>query len=204
MIVSPQEYNGLLHQIKDPNMFTKMLRIPENEKIYNIDLSKRTIEAPEFLSVETDIDAEVIWFKVDRFFDTIDLYSGTCWIIYTNAAGNSYFYAAPMQVTCGQYGNDYLLIPWLISKEVADKSGTVRFSFQFFKLSEDYQRFLYILNTQTTTSKILLNPNADIENTAEEDIENAVNSDSILGQLKQLTDAYTQLSNNYELYWIEV
>lgn len=203
MIVSPQEYNGLLHQIKDPNIFSKVLRIPEKEKIYEINLSTRQIETPEFLSVETDADAEIIWFKVDRFFDTIDLYSGACWILYTNASGDSYFYNAPMQVTCGPYGDDYLLIPWLISKEAADASGTIRFSFQFFKLSEDYQRFLYILNTLPTASKILISLNANIEKTAQEDIENAVNSDSVLGQLRQLTDAYTTLSNAYELYWIE-
>ena len=122
MIVSPQEYNGLLHQIKDPNIFSKVLRIPEKEKIYEINLSTRQIETPEFLSVETDADAEIIWFKVDRFFDTIDLYSGACWILYTNASGASYFYNAPMNIyfrdTNGK--NYYIDFLYLISRANKD------------------------------------------------------------------------------------
>ena len=31
MIVSPQEYNSLLHRLMDPNEFTDMLRIPEDK-----------------------------------------------------------------------------------------------------------------------------------------------------------------------------
>ena len=85
MIVSPQEYNSLVHRLMDPNQFTSMLRIPENEPIYEIDLNARSIAAPEFLSVEEDHNSEIIWFKTDRFFDNIDLYNGTCWIQYKNA-----------------------------------------------------------------------------------------------------------------------
>ena len=40
MIVSPQEYNSLLHRLMDPNAFTSMIRIPENEPIYDIDLNQ--------------------------------------------------------------------------------------------------------------------------------------------------------------------
>ena len=203
MIVSPQEYNGLLHQLRDLNEFSDYIRIPSSEHIYTIDLNNRKIEVPSFLSVESDSNAEIVWFKVDRFFDNIDLNTGACWILYKNALGESYFYNAPMQIASGEYGDDYLLIPWVISKEVAASQGVINFQFQFFKLSEDYQRFLYILNTQPASSRILLNLNVDIENTIEDDLEHAVDSDSILGQLRQLTEAVTTLSNDYNLYWIE-
>ena len=43
MIVSPQEYNGLLHQLRDPNEFSDFLRIPANEHIYTINLDDRKI-----------------------------------------------------------------------------------------------------------------------------------------------------------------
>ena len=119
MIVSPQEYNSLLYRLTDPNEFTDMLRIPKDEPIYEIDLNKREINAPEFLSVEEDHNSEIIWFKTDRFYDNIDLYNGTCWIQYKNADQEEYFYAAPLMVGVEEHGSEKLLIPWAISKEVA-------------------------------------------------------------------------------------
>ena len=203
MIVSPNEYNKLLYQLTDPNFFSDYIRIPKEEHIYTIDLNARKVEAPEFLSVETDSNAEILWFKVDRFYDNIDLNTGACWILYKNVEGKSYFYNAPIQIAAGEFGDDYLLIPWIISKEVTAKPGNINFSFQFFKLSEDHQRFLYVLNTQPVSSKVLVSLSVDIENTVVDDLENNVNSDSILGKLQQLTEAVSVLSNDYNLYWLE-
>ena len=141
--------------------------------------------------------------KVDRFYDNIDLNTGACWILYKNVEGKSYFYNAPIQIAAGEFGDDYLLIPWIISKEVAANLAILISLFQFFKLSEDHQRFLYVLNTQPASSKVLVSLNVDIENTVVDDLENNVNSDSILGQLQQLTEAVSVLSNDYNLYWLE-
>ena len=208
MIVSPQEYNSLVHRLMDPNQFTSMLRIPENEPIYEIDLNQRVIAAPEFLSVEEDHNSEIIWFKTDRFFDNIDLYDGTCWIQYKNADQEEYFYAAPLVVGLEEYGSEKILIPWAISKEVAKKTGVIQFSFQFFKLSEDGLRFHYVLNTQVAKSKILaglrVDPSAflDDENQTEEDA--LPEREWLADELHRLTEAYEKLSKDYELYWIEV
>lgn len=208
MIVSPQEYNSLLHRLTDPNKFTAFLRIPDNEPIHEIDLEKRKIDVPEFLSVEEDHNSEIIWFKVDRFYDNIDLYGSTCWIQYVNADQEEYFYAAPLMIGVEKYGSDKLLIPWAISKQVAKKTGTISFSFQFFKLSEDGNRFLYILNTQPAKSKILaglfVDPSKflDDENATEEDL--IPEREWLADQLRTLTAAFTDLQKDYELYWIEV
>lgn len=208
MIVSPQEYNSLLYRLTDPNEFTDMLRIPEDEPIYEIDLNKREINAPEFLSVEEDHNSEIIWFKTDRFYDNIDLYNGTCWIQYKNADLEEYFYAAPLMVGVEEHGSEKLLIPWAISKEVAKKTGVIQFSFQFFKLSEDGLRFHYILNTQIAKSKILaglrVDPSAflDDENINEEDA--LPEREWLASELHRLTEAYETLTRDYELYWIEV
>ena len=51
MITSPQEYNSLLHSLTNPNEFMQYIQIPEEEKIYKIDLNSRTAEAPDFLAV---------------------------------------------------------------------------------------------------------------------------------------------------------
>ena len=89
MKTSQKEYNELLYVIDDPNNSNgdTYYRIPSDEPVYEINLDTRTVEVPEFLSVLDDHNAEVVWFKVDRFFDDVDLFGATCWIEYRNAIG---------------------------------------------------------------------------------------------------------------------
>ena len=101
----------------------------KEEKIYKIDLNSRTAEAPDFLAVTDEHNAEIVWFSVDRFFDSYDLYKTSCWIQYTNVDKESFYFSAPMVVRGEKYGTDTILIPWLISKEVTKTSGTIQFSF---------------------------------------------------------------------------
>lgn len=205
MIASPQEYNNLLNRLKDPNLFMPMLRIPEDEPIYEIDLNQRKIAAPEFLSVMEDHNSEIIWFKTDRFYDNIDLYNSTCWIQYINAAKEEYFYAAPILVGLEEYGNEKILIPWAISKDVAKVNGTIQFSFQFFKLSEDNLRFLYILNTQVAKSKILhglrVDPTAFLTDAEKTEEEALPEREWLASELYRLREAYETLSKDYVQYW---
>ena len=60
MTVSPQEYNSVISRLINPNEFINMFRIPDNEPIYEIDLNTRHIRAPQFLSVITDHNAEIV------------------------------------------------------------------------------------------------------------------------------------------------
>ena len=48
MITSAQEYFANLYRIQDQNPPTFALLLPSTEKIYDINLNARTIEAPEF------------------------------------------------------------------------------------------------------------------------------------------------------------
>ena len=59
MKVSPEEYNSMLHLIRNPNEYFPFLRIPKDEPVYDIDLKTRTITVPEFLSVEKEHNAEI-------------------------------------------------------------------------------------------------------------------------------------------------
>ena len=78
MITTPEEYIAKLYLIQNNNLPTVALLLPSDETIYNIDLNSRTIEAPEFLSTETDHFAETIYFKVDRYFDNMDSTKTIC------------------------------------------------------------------------------------------------------------------------------
>jgi hypothetical protein len=209
MIVSPNEYSGLLSRLIDPNEYTDLLRIPTDETLYEVNLNERKINAPEFLSVQEDHNSEIIWFITDRFYDNIDLYDSTCWIQYVNAAKEEYFYHAPILVGVQEYGSEKVLIPWAVGQDVTKSTGVVEFSFQFFKLSEDKLRFLYVLNTQPARSKVLtglrVNPMDFVTSGgSEEDSDASPESSKLADDLHELTEKYRILSAAYELYWIDV
>ena len=126
-----KEYLGLQYLINDPNALNKepvYYRIPLDETVYQIDLNKREIQAPEFLSVLEDHNAEVIWFKVDRFHDDFDLNGCSCWIQYKNALKEDYIsFTIPKVIDDNDHNTLY--IPWTIAGPVTKASGDVSFSF---------------------------------------------------------------------------
>lgn len=208
MKTSQKEYNELLYAINDPNNLINepvYYTIPADEPIYKIDLEKREIEAPEFLSVLEDHNAEVIWFKVDRFFDDVDLYGTTCWIQYINALKEEYV-AITIPKVIEDNDHSVLYIPWPINNAVAKAAGNVNFSFQFYKMGED-KKIYFSLHTKPATSKILhglhVDPTKFIEDGGVDDSQINPQYSEFLRMYQELTQAYSTLSKDYELYWIE-
>lgn len=208
MKTSQKEYNELLYAINDPNNLTNepiYYRIPADEPVYKIDLEKREIEAPEFLSVLEDHNAEVIWFKVDRFFDDVDLYGTTCWIQYINALKEEYV-AVTIPKVIEDNDHSVLYIPWPINNAVAKAAGNVNFSFQFYKMGED-KKIYFSLHTKPAISKILhglhVDPAKFIEDGGVDDSQINPQYSEFLRMYQELTQAYSTLSKDYELYWIE-
>lgn len=220
MKVSLQEYEKLIGKLSDSNYFTKYPLIPSDETIYEINLDARTIQAPKFVGVEDDHAVEIVWFKADRFFGTIDLFESTILVRYTNAEKRNFVsLVSPMVITDNKinssnqtpselYANsdniigvdecrsEKILIPWVISNSATQKSGTLSFAFQFFKLNGNHTDFEYILNTQIAKTSILSSSFGDNLGATEVVPEP--------GQLDKIWDAYSTLSKDYELYWLKV
>ena len=95
MITTPRDYYNLYHRIQSENAPSLAILLPTDERIYNVDLNSRVVEAPEYLGVERDHRAEVIYFKVNRFYDFFDLTQSVCVIQYINALGESRAYVVP-------------------------------------------------------------------------------------------------------------
>lgn len=208
MKTSEKEYNELLYVVQDPNNLINepvYYRIPVDEPIYTIDLNTREIEAPEFLSVTDDHNAEVIWFKVERFFDDVDLYGTTCWIQYINALKEDYVTVTIPRVIEDNNHNT-LYIPWPIHGPATKAAGNITFSFQFFKIGEN-KKVYFSLHTKPATSKILyglhIDPVKFIENGEVDDSQIDPQYSEFLRMYQELTQAYTTLSKDYELYWLE-
>lgn len=203
MIVSPQEYMSMQAQLTDPNSFSGYYKIPDDEPVYHIDLATRKSEAPPFIGVASDHDAEVIWFKTDRFYENIDLADSSILIRYTNALKKSYVTLSQPKVIA-EDNAEKILFPWPISYNVAEKAGTITFAFQFYQTyyaeteeSENEAKFSFILNTQPATSKIL-------SGMTEKDFENSTWETLDVDTIRQFLDTYQKLQSDYELYWIEV
>ena len=190
MITSPKEYKELYYEITNPNNKGYYLTIPTDERIYKIDLNTREIETPEFLSVLEDHNSEILWFKVDRFYDNFDLFSATCWVQYRNALKEEYVSVVyPKVINDGNH--DVLYIPWPINSPVTKAAGKVEFSFQFFKLDEDKRKVYYSLHTKPATGKVLHGMHVDADKFIEED---KIDDSEINPQYTEFMRMYAELT----------
>ena len=155
MITTPRDYYNLYHRIQSENAPSLAVLLPTDEKIYNVDLNARTVEAPEYLSVEKDHRAETIYFKVNRFYDFFDLTQAVCVIQYINALGESRAYVVPYYDIDTFSEDDMILFPWVIDGEATKAGGEIEYSIKFYKLTDTGKYYLYNLSTMPVKSKIL-------------------------------------------------
>lgn len=167
MITTPQEYNEKLHLIQNSENSKIAILCPNDEKIYKIDLNSRSIESPEFLSVEKDHFAETLYFEMDRFYDHVDLSTTTAIVQFENAKKEPHLYAIPFLDITTKPGK--IIFPWCIDGAATASAGTVRYSFKFyhtFKNQGGEVLFDFDLNTRPATGKILIGLDVD-KNTEE-------------------------------------
>ncbi len=151
MITSSQEYQEFLAGIAPS--FMEYTRIPTYEPIYEIDLNTRKVSAPPFIGVEGDHEAEYIFFRVDRYFDSIDLSNAIGLISFKNAKGEEFFQLIPCYDIYSEQGK--MIFPWVIQAPAVQYAGTVLFSIKFYKANSTSGEIEYELNTQVAKTKSL-------------------------------------------------
>ena len=155
MITGSAEYKEYLATLADsynpPNI---LIRIPAAEPVYKIDLNTRVAEAPKFLGVESDHEAELIYYVVDRYYDQVDLAQCVCAVQFRNAHLEEYMYIIPAYDVTSMPGK--IIFAWNILSPVTKFGGSVEFSFKFFKIDKTSGELLYELNTLVSKSKVLV------------------------------------------------
>ena len=134
--------------------------LPYAHNIYDVDLQTRTIHGPEMISVQRDHRSEVIYFKVDRFIDFMDLANTVCVIEYIIPGDTKrvpYLYAVPFYDIAKFAQENKMIFPWNVSGAATLKSGKIEYAIRFFKIDENGGKLIYNLNTLPTTSSILSN-----------------------------------------------
>lgn len=197
-------YTSLLYKLQqDASSATapETIIIPTSQRLYEVDLSTRTINGPETLSIQSDHYAETVYFLVDRYYDHMDLAQTNCVIQYTSN-GESYVYAVPFCDITTYEGK--IIIPWTVSLSATKNSGQIKYFIKFYLVESvegEEPAFAYSLNTLSTTSTILKTLSAD----------DFVSEDEVLGidvelpeRYLELVDIFAQMADNSTIYWNEV
>ena len=194
MVTNSKEYWKLLYSFQDKNTEFAERPVPSDEPIYNIDLNARTVEAPKYMGVINDAQAECVYFRCPRYFDSMDLTLTTCLILYRNAGGEERMYPVPFydNITEAEEGN--ILIPWIIRGDVTRHPGPIEFAIRFYAIDADNLEFIYNLNTLPATSEV--QDSITIEDTT--DYSYAADF------ITQVLDRLARVEQEYNLYWLEV
>lgn len=171
MITPSTEYLEVLYQIQDKNQPNRIIHVPANKPIYEIDLNSRMVATPEVLSVEYDHNSKSIFFSVDRFFDNIDLSEMSCVIQYQNAnpdkKKNGYIYGVPFYDLITFKDEGKILFQWDVEGPATAYKGVVTFSIKFYRISNHeiiddetgqntaIKVYDYVLNTLPSKTKVL-------------------------------------------------
>lgn len=197
--------------------------LPENIKLYNVDLNSRIIESPSTLSVQSDHYAETFYFLVDRFYDNMDLAQTNCVIQYVTG-GECYVYAVPFCDITTFEGK--MIIPWNISASVTQNNGTIKYFIRFYlvnkALSENSETqeseayFTYSLSTLPATSTILKSFSSDNfineDTILEPDLELSTINDfqetllelGLPERYLEIVDIFSKMVDNATVYWNDV
>lgn len=132
--------------------------LPFAHNIYDIDLDTRTIYGPETLSVRRDHRAEVIYFKIDRYHDYMDLANTICVIQYlTPNETVPRIYVVPFLDTFTYAKEDKIIFPWVVGGMATAIDGIVEYSVRFYKVqreNKDDIKLIYNLSTAPTTAVV--------------------------------------------------
>lgn len=170
-----ETYNDVLYEIQRDKKTPLIAHLLPNEKqVHEVDLSTRTINVPQFLSVRYDHNAEVVYFKTPRYFEGVDLAETICVIQYINARGQAGIYYVPYY-DIDHFDTDFtndldgdeeydqkmllatpvMLIPWSIGGLATIASGKIQFSIRFYKMDDYTKKFLFNISTKPASGQIL-------------------------------------------------
>lgn len=151
------------------------LIIPGDEELFEIDANSRSIKIPtEFskngIGVQGDHMAEVIYFSVDRYFDTTDLFNKEILVQYELPGGDKYL-AKTINKTL-KYQDNKVVFGWIVTGDMTEVAGNIKFAVRFYDRNDEKTRLLYSFSTLTATVKVNASLNFDIE--AEDEIDSIV------------------------------
>ena len=148
-------------------------RLPVDEPPFAIDASARIIDIPTSfkkngIAVIGDHLAEVLYFTIDRYYDTWDLLDPSIQVVaqWSYVSGGKTIRSgisiiAPDESETGYSirkdakvfaSEDKIMFGWPINNTIAQEAGSIKFSIRFFKIADDH--LVFNMNTVPTTVEI--------------------------------------------------
>ena len=153
-------YYRLLQEIRGVGEYA-LLRIPEEEQLFEINANTRKINIPDHfakngLGVQGDHTAEVIFFRINRYFDEMDLSlcsgdKGACYIQWSTG-DNTHQQAT--KAYAFDVTENHIIFGWVISNKATRKAGKLNFSVRFVQWEDDPEVYTYSWSTLTATCNI--------------------------------------------------
>lgn len=203
MITDSHDYERFLSEIAKTAPSVLKMRLPIDEKVYDINLNTREISAPSFLGVTGDHSAEFIFFRMDRFYEMMDLADTIGVVLFKNAHGEGYYQIIPYYDIYSE--KNKIIFPWIVQAPAVMHDGIVSFSFKFFKIDPTAETLIYELNTEIARTRVLVgwakaNPASSQENYYTLTPESILIDDELLNKLNTIIAA-----GRYEqIYWIDL
>lgn len=142
---------------QDETYGRKYTILPIQEEYFEINANSRIITVPEVfrkngLSVQGDQVAETIYFRINRYFDAMDLNNTKIYIQWENANGEKGF--AKEWVRDIETYDDYMVFGWALGGLITNAPGILKFSVRFIRADEDTKNITYSLSTLTAQALI--------------------------------------------------
>ena len=127
-------------------------KVPLDEEYFKIDANSRTIKVPvDFakngVGVQGDEIAEVVYFAIDRYFDSIDLASVDSIVIQwqtKNGSGISQHFGKSIETINGK---EFVVFGWPISSTLTAAAGIIKFAVRFYSVDTNNNVIKYSLTT---------------------------------------------------------
>lgn len=123
--------------------------LPLDEDYFEIDANSRKITVPEAfrkngIAVKGDQVAEILYFRINRYFDFTDLDTTTIVIQWETADQTN---VSGIWVKDIESDPDYLIFGWPLDDQITQTPGLVRFSVRFVQWDDKKEKIIYSLST---------------------------------------------------------
>ena len=168
-ITNPDEYISSLNEyfaaIEDlAQIDLKFTILPLDEETFDIDANSRTITVPPSfkhgVGVKGDQVAEIIYFKIDRYFDATDLNTQNIYIEWENAKGEQGL--SKEYVRDITTDPDHIIFGWPLASQITEYAGAIKFAVRFYSFKDPAaaeKEIVYSFATQPQT--IMINNTMD-------------------------------------------
>lgn len=171
--------------------------LPLDEDVFDIDANTRKISVPKAfadngISVQGDEISEVVYFKINRFYDATDLFNQNIMIEWIAPSGLKGYSVPTVKVL--DESTNYVIFGWALASSITEVSGDVTFSVRFYKYDDDNNKIQYSLSTLVQKAKI--NPSIGLDIPGLLGSEGALEGYKVLGdEIKALIKERSENSN---------